>query len=502
MSGLHFSGILYEPAGNRPTRENIYKRRGKSRPPHFEASPFFLQRQGNSVNTNTAGKSGRYSVSLRVLMLLVLVLGGGFGWTVNRMHRRQRPVVAVRKAKGVVQFDYRLKHDQIQPNGKPWPPAWLLGVLPEEFFHDVTGVNRLDLSQIEEADARAAVAAIGEFDLLERLRITNPPPGTTISGKDQLKVLQISLTRPSGDRTVRLRALPRLTKVHLDGKGVNDSLLADFAGLSSVGELRLQNTNVTDAGLAHLAGLADLQFLWVDKANVTDAGLSSLVKLKKLEILNLNGNPGVTDKGVHFLSLNLPGLKHLLIGGTSVTDAALADLSAFTALEGLQIEGQSAKITDSGLDRLERLTHLEVLNIAGSGVTDAGVGNLRSLKRLRWLNLDRTAVGDEGLRRLCEMKSLRWLSLNGTNITDAGLESLSRLTGLEKLQVMKTRISDRGLKHLYRLKSLKSLFFSGTEVTAEGRAALREALPEAFPSSTTLQGKASVPRPITTTTEQ
>ncbi len=438
-------------------------------------------------------------MSLRVLMLLVLVLGGGFGWTVNRMHRRQRPVAAVRKAKGVVLFDYQLKHDQIQPNGRPWPPAWLLGVLPEEFFHDVTVVNKLDLSQFEEADAKVALSAIGEFDLLERLRITNPPPGTTISGMGQLKVLEISLTRPSGDRTVRLRALPRLTEVHLDGKGVNDSLLADFSGLSSVSELRLQNTNVTDAGLAQLEGLADLEVLWVSKANVSDAGLSSLVKLKKLGILNLNGNPGVTDQGVHFLSLNFPGLKHLLLSGTKVTDAALADLRAFTALEGLQIEGQSAKITDSGLARLRGLTHLEVLNVAGSRVTDAGVGNLQSLKRLRWLNLNRTTVGDEGLRQLCEMKSLRWLSLRGTNITDAGLESLSRLTGLEQLYVEGVSISDDGLKHLYNLKSLKSLVVGGTEVTAEGVEALRAALPS---STTTRLGKASVPRPITAVTEQ
>ncbi len=425
------------------------------------------------MNTKTAGKSGRYSLSLRVLMLLVLVLGGGFGWTVNRMHRRQRPVAAVRRAKGVVLFDYQLKHDQIQPNGRPWPPAWLLGVLPEEFFHDVTVVKRLDLSQIEKADARAALAAIGEFGMLERLRITNPPPGTTISGLEQLKVLEISLTRPSGDRTVRLRALPRLTEVHLDGKGVNDSLLADFAGLSSVRELRLQNTNVTDAGLAQLAGLADLEVLWVDKANITDAGFSSLVNLKKLVILSLNGNSGVTDQGVHFLALNLPGLKHLLLSGTNVTDAALTDLSAFTALEGLQIEGQSAKITDSGLAHLKRLTHLEVLNIAGSGVTDAGVGNLQSFKKLRWLNLDRTAMGDEGLRQLCELNSVRWLSLRGTNVTDDGLESLSRLTGLEQLAVEGARISDDGLKHLYSMKSLKSLVVRGNEVTAEGVAALR-----------------------------
>jgi internalin A len=229
---------------------------------------------------------------------------------------------------------------------------------------------------------------------------------------------------------------------------VNDSLLSDLAGMRSIREMRLQNTSITNSGLTQLEGLADLEVLWLDHAHVTDIGLPSLVKLRKLVILNLMGNRAVTDDGVRFLSVSLPGLKHLMVGGTMVTDAGLAHLSGFHGLEGLQIPGQGAKITDASLAHLAGLAHLEVLNLRDSGVTDAGLGSLRVLKKLRWLDL------------------------SGTSITDAGLEQLSALVGLEEIHLGGTEVTDAGLKHLYGLKSLKNLEVGSAVRIAKLRAAL------------------------------
>jgi hypothetical protein len=129
------------------------------------------------MTTKTIPTRGRYALSLRTLMILVLVLGGGFGWAVNRANSRRWAVDAVRKAKGTVQFDNK------QPNavGKLWPPAWLVRLLREEFFHDVT-VVRLTFSQSEETDAIVATEAIRTFSRLEGLRIVDALPDTTISG--------------------------------------------------------------------------------------------------------------------------------------------------------------------------------------------------------------------------------------------------------------------------------------------------------------------------------
>ena len=175
-------------------------------------------------------------------MILVLVLGGGFGWTVNRANRRRAAVDAVKNAKGAVTFDYQYAGGQAKPGGKPWVPAWLTGLLPVEFFHDVTVANRLDFSQSEQKTAKDALEAIGGFDRLEHLRMTNPPPGTTISGLNRLTFLTVSLARPGGERPIVLEALESLREVHLDGKGVNDSILSDFAGLPAVREDRHPKT--------------------------------------------------------------------------------------------------------------------------------------------------------------------------------------------------------------------------------------------------------------------
>jgi internalin A len=407
---------------------------------------------GDTMSTKTIPTRGRYALGLRTLMILVLVLGGGLGWAVKRANSRRWAVEAVRKAKGTVLFDYQFANEQRNAVGKPWPPAWLVRLLPQEFFHDVTVVNKLNFSQCEETDAIVATDAIRTFSRLERLRIVDPLPDTTISGFNRLKFLEVSLTGPGANRPIRLGSLAGLREVRLDGPGVNDSVLYDLAGIRSIREMRLQNTSITDAGLTRFEGLADLECLWLDHAHVTDIGLASLVKLKKLVILNLNGNPGVTDEGVRFLSVSLPGLKHLMVGGTMVTDAGLAHLSGFHGLEGLQIPGQGAKITDAGLAHLAGLTHLEVLNLSDSGVTDAGLGSLRGLKKLRWLNL------------------------SGTSITDAGLEQLSARVGLEQLYLGRTEVTDAGLKHLYDLKSLKTLEVGG-DVSADGIAKLRAASP-------------------------
>ncbi len=429
--------------------------------------------------STTVKTRGRFAISLRVLMILVLVLGGGIGWAVNRLNSRRGAVDAVRKLKGTVFFDYQVANGQYNRAAKPWAPGWLLRVLPEEFFHDVALVTKLDLARTTESDAKAAMAAIGTFGKLEQLRISNPPPGTTISGLDRLKTLVVTLARPGGEPPIHLGRLASLKEVYFDGPGVNDDVLSELARLPSLQEIRLQNTSVTDAGLARLESLGQLGVLWLGDAKVTDAGLPSLVKLRKLVILNLIGNRGVTDQGIRFVSLNVRGLKHLMVSRTGVTDVGLAHLDGFAGLEGLQMEGQGAKFTDAGLARLAGLSHLEVLNAGGSGVTDAGLESLGELKMLRWLNLSETAVGDAGIKRLGKIQSLRWLNLSGTHVTDAGLKDLSGLNGLEQVFIDESQITDGGLRNLYGLKSLKVVVVGGDGISALGVAELRAALPPA-----------------------
>ena len=64
------------------------------------------------------------------------------------------------------------------------------------------------------------------------------------------------------------------------------------------------------------------------------------------------------------------------------------------------------------------------------------------------------------------------------NFTDSGLAGLADLTQLERLTLRSNHVTDAGLEHLRGLKRLRQLALERTATTPEGRAALREALPD------------------------
>lgn len=54
-------------------------------------------------------------------------------------------------------------------------------------------------------------------------------------------------------------------------------------------------------------------------------------------------------------------------------------------------------VTDSDIEPLTALTHLQQLNLAGTNVTDAGLGDLEGLTQLSWLCLTGSDVTNEGV---------------------------------------------------------------------------------------------------------
>lgn len=423
------------------------------------------------------GQKKTYTLSLRGLMILVLVVGGGLSWIAGRANHRRRDVEAITAAKGTFYFDFQHRDRTFIPSGTSWLPKWLARHVGVEFFHDVTAILQLDLSRCDPDVARAAWQAIGRFRRLEALRVVDPPPGSSLSGLDHLSMLTITVNRTGTGLPIRLGSLPELREVFLNGPGVTDELVRELSRQMSLREIRLETTNVTDAGLAHLSSLHSLECLWVHHAFVTDNGLSHLAPLRKLEILDLNGNSGVTDLGMKSLSKNLPGLTNLMVGETGVTDVGVVELKGLARLEGFQAEWQGTKLTDAGLATLATLPRIEALNLRGSAVTDAGLAQLKTLKRLRWLQVSDTAITDRSLAVLREIPTLRWLSLNGTPVTDAGLASVSNMTGLEHLYLDNTAITDAGLPQLARLRNLRLLSLSGTQLSPTALADLKAALP-------------------------
>jgi len=105
-------------------------------------------------------------------------------------------------------------------------------------------------------------------------------------------------------------------------------------------------------------------------------------------------------------------------------------------------------VTDAWLERLKKLSQLEVLQIIRTPISDAGLEHLQGQTHLQYLYLGETAITDSGLQHLAELSQLHLLSLNDTKVTDAGLEHLKGLSQLQVLWLKGTQVTDDGVQKL------------------------------------------------------
>lgn len=289
--------------------------------------------------------------------------------------------------------------------------------------------------------------------------------GTALSDADWLRLKDLPHLRglvlngieATGAELAPLRGLTRLTSLALDRAHLSDVGLAQISGLRALETLTLKKTGVTDAGLTHLEGLTNLKSLALEGTRVSDAGLAHLQHLTALTTLDLT-NTLVTDAGLKHLQ-GLTQLESLRLNGTQVTDAGLERLPVLKKLHALMLEW--TRVTDAGLKQLQRLPQLDRLWLRGTRVTDAGMVHLSGLAKLRILDLSSLPVTDAGLAQLRTLKNLQHLILDRTRVTDAGLLHLKELSPLYTLYLGETRVTEAGLTNLKDLTNLRVLGLYG-----------------------------------------
>jgi Leucine Rich repeat len=237
----------------------------------------------------------RLRLSVRGLMALVLILGGGLGWFMHGARVQREAVATIKRAGGSVLYD-------LQPNyytqARPWLPMWAIERLGIDFFGTVIQANLTGSSMTD-----------AELSHLE--------------GLTDLQLLYLPDTKVGDAGLAHLKGMSRLTMLILWKTKVGDAGLSNLAGLTRLRTLDLSDTEVTDAGLAHLEGLAGLEGLSLAGTHITDAGLIHLEGLTRLSVLVLDGTD-VGDKGLEHLK-GLKGLKILQVRRTRVSDAGLAE---------------------------------------------------------------------------------------------------------------------------------------------------------------------------------
>jgi hypothetical protein len=139
----------------------------------------------------------------------------------------------------------------------------------------------------------------------------------------------------------------------------------------------------------------------------------------------------------------MPKLESLKIGGTQITDYAMADLARISALHHLDLA--RTQITDAGIAPLLDLKSLATLKLSETEITDAGLRKLQDLPDLRAITLDETQVTAEGVARFARDSGCRWMaSEEGVANELAKRVSAGDKKGIEGMLAIGLDLPDRG----------------------------------------------------------
>jgi hypothetical protein len=300
-------------------------------------------------------------ISLRTLMLLVLIVGGGLGWYSIRKQReaRRQWVVSTIEAIGA-----SLDYDGIGISRILWfsdsanPTTLSQRPLTSSEIDALGSCHRLrEIMMDAGVMTDDGLAALSHDKLLERIYCLKP-----------------KITDAGVKRLANLTSLKRLELLPV--RELTDEMLAHLAGLTGLEDISLSGASITGSGLVNLIGLKNLHSLSLSNTGLDDAGLANLGRLISLESLYIHRG-AYTDAGIASLS-SLTGLTELYMGSDRCTDACLANLSGLKKLQNLYVEGP--KVTDVWLDRMAAMKSLRLVIVCRSQVSDEAIARLhRSL---------------------------------------------------------------------------------------------------------------------------
>jgi hypothetical protein len=250
-------------------------------------------------------------ISVRTLLVLVLVVGGGLGWFLHQARVQSEAVASIRHAGGNVLYDWQFENGKGLRGGKPRGWDWWVRQFGVDCLDHVTCVTGSGRATDDE------MYHLGRLTQLDTLALDESRVSDQgLAQLDRLKGIRwLTIIQASNNftdaRLLRLRRLKtstRLQGLNLAKSAVTDGGLGYFEGLTELNELWLSDTKVTDKGMEHLAQLSGLRVLDLDGTQVTDTGLAELTGLVNLTKLYLR-RTRVTDAGVRELQRTLPSLK-------------------------------------------------------------------------------------------------------------------------------------------------------------------------------------------------
>jgi hypothetical protein len=337
----------------------------------------------------------------------------------------------------------------------------------------------LDLEDTGVADAAAkAIAGLGELRAINLAGTRlGDAGGAELRANRRLEIADLGRTKVGARTVAALRELA-LRELFLDGTraGKEIATLAGFGpGIRRFDVSGLATYKPVDADVAWLAGAAELVEVGLSGSRVTDKLVIELAKLPKLERLRLAATPitlaAIAQIAARATTAQLEDLGELDLAATPVDDLYAARLIGGPKMRILRLDG--TQITDAALTAAEPGLALRELYLSRTKVTDRGLEILDRIPELHGLGLAEVPIGEPTVVRIAKQRELRTLVLSGTGAPRDALAGLGGLGALERLYLERTRAGDATLAALAPLRQLRALHLANTDVSEASLAVLR-----------------------------
>jgi len=281
--------------------------------------------------------------------------------------------------------------------------AWIEaagGTVQRNAAGQIAGVN-LRASWVTDSDLRKLnqIPALESIDL-SLTRVTDQGM-QELKGLPNVTNLNLRFAEYVTDEGVAaIKNWKKLKHVVLHGTKASDTSLEHISGIAALETVDIGSGVITDVGLERLTTLPNLKALSIGGNELGDAGLQALRQMPSLTYLDLMGRQG-TDSNVWTITMSEVGLEAVL------TLSQLQHLRMGCTTLGVGVEGarfatvSTISVTPRWIEKMKVLKKLRRLSLQGCDkVDDAAASILSAFPALEEVDLKGTAVTAKGLAAL------------------------------------------------------------------------------------------------------
>ena len=275
-------------------------------------------------------------------------------------------------------------------------------------------------------------------------------------------VLNWSADRPIGEwEGVGVRGTPkRITRLDLEGKGLNGTIPPVLAALHGLERLHLHANRLTGE-IPDLNNLINLERLWLNGNNLTGEipDLSGLAA--SLTQVNLHSNQLIGE--IPTTLSELFRLEGLWLHRNNLTGEIPAELGRLRRLSRLWLYGND--LEGSIPSELARLSRLVQLNLHSNRLTGSIPSSLGQLSGLEGLWLHRNDLTGEIPTGLGDLANLEWFYLYANSLTGGVPTELANLPNLKRLHLSDNELTGEIPPGLGQIPGLTHLMLQRNRLT-------------------------------------